>query len=168
MQDVAMPALRVLTAADATAYNAFLREGVLAHPDTLRIAPSDIAAAPFKTDASADGCTFAAQAADGSWLGVVTVEREAGREKRRHIAWIYRMYVAQSAAGRGIGRALLSAALARARELPGVSKVNLTVAAHNERAVALYEGAGFREFAREADAFRDPAPRTELSMACVL
>lgn len=162
------PALRVLTAADAAAYNAFLIEGVLAHPDTLRIAPRDIAASPFKTEAGAHGCTFAAHAEDGTLLGVVTVEREAGREKRRHIAWIYRMYVAQRAAGQGVGRALLGAALARARELPGVSKVNLTVAAHNARAVALYESAGFREFAREPDAFRDVEPRTELSMTCVL
>ncbi|HVY28388.1 MAG TPA: N-acetyltransferase [Polyangiaceae bacterium] len=168
MYGSAPPALRVLTSADAAAYNAFLSEGVLAHPDTLRISPGDIARAPFKTEGGAEGCTFAACADDGTWLGVVTVEREAGREKRRHIAWIYRMYVARSASGRGIGRALLQAALGRARELPGVTKVNLTVAAHNERAVALYESAGFREFAREPDAFRDEVPRTELSMTCVL
>jgi len=79
MQASATPALRVLTAADAAAYNAFLGEGVLAHPDTLRISPGDIARAPFKTESGAEGCTFAACAEDGSFLGVVTVEREAGR-----------------------------------------------------------------------------------------
>jgi ribosomal protein S18 acetylase RimI-like enzyme len=160
--------LRVLGADDAAAYNTFLRRGVLAHPDTLRISPADIAAAPFKTEHGDAGSTFAACDANGNWLGVVTVEREAGREKRRHIAWIYRMYVAQHAAGQGVGRALLAAAIARAGELSGVTKLNLTVAAHNARAVALYEAAGFSTFSREPDAFRDPEPRTELSMSRVL
>lgn len=157
-----------LSAADAEAYNAFLLRGVQAHPDTLRISPRDIAAVPFKTASGAEGSTFVARRPDGAWLGVVTVEREEGREKRRHIAWVLRMYVSAEAAGAGIGRALLERAVTRARELPGVEKLNLTVAAHNERAVGLYGSLGFREFAREIDAFRDSAPRTEVSMSLVL
>jgi ribosomal protein S18 acetylase RimI-like enzyme len=160
--------VRVLEASDATAYNDFFRQGTLAHPDTLRITPGDIAAAPFKTDHGAEGSTFVAQDAAGAWLGVVTLAREQGREKRRHIAWVLRMYVAASGAGAGVGRALLQAALHRARELPGVEKVNLTVAAHNARAVGLYESVGFRSFGREEDAFRDPTPRAELSMSLKL
>jgi RimJ/RimL family protein N-acetyltransferase len=160
--------LRALAAADSEAYNAFFRRGALAHPDTLRISPADIAAAPFQTAASERGCTLLAEAADGRWLGVVTLERETGREKRQHIAWLLRMYVPVESAGRGVGRALLRAAIARARELPGVSKLNLTVAAHNARAVRLYESEGFRTFAREVDAFRDSEPRTELTLALTL
>jgi len=160
--------IQTLTAEDAAAYNEFFRLGVLAHPDTLRIAPADFATTPFKTMHGAEGSTLVAQGLDGSWLGVVTVEREAGREKRRHLAWILRMYVAQHSSGRGVGRLLLNAAVARARELPGVAKVNLTVAAHNQRAVRLYESVGFRTFATEEDAFRDPEPRTELTMALKL
>jgi RimJ/RimL family protein N-acetyltransferase len=153
-----------LVAEDAPAYNAFLTRGVREHPDTLRISERDIAAAPFRT-APTDGATFAARALDGAWLGVVTVEREQGREKRCHIAWILRMYVTRESAGAGVGRALLRRALEHGRELPGVAKLNLTVAAHNERAVALYESEGFRTFAHEEDAFRDAAPRSELSMS---
>ena len=100
-------------------------------------------------------------------MGVVTVEREA-REKRRHVVWVQRMYVARAVSGAGIGRALLAAALARARSLPGVEKVNLTVAAHNARAIALYEASGFKEVGREPDAFRDGEQRTELTMALLL
>jgi len=158
--------VRVLSASDAARYNDFLRQGVRAHPDTLRISPADIDAAPFKTEHGADGSSFVAERSDGQWLGVVTAEREQGREKRRHIAWVFRMYVAQS--GGGVGRLLLRAALGRARELPGVVKVNLTVAAHNARAVGLYESEGFRTIAREDDAFRDPNPRTELTMTLTL
>lgn len=160
--------VRALSAEDAPRYNDFFRQGVLAHPDTLRIAPDDMAAAPFKTANGAEGTTFVAEQPDGRWLGVVTLEREQGREKRRHIAWVLRMYVAESSAGAGLGRQLLRAALQRARQLPGVAKVNLTVAAHNARAVGLYESEGFRVIAREEDAFRDPTPRTELTMTCAL
>lgn len=160
--------VRVLEAGDAPSYNDFFSQGTLAHPDTLRITAGDIAAAPFKTDHGTAGATFVAEGTAGDWLGVVTVEREQGREKRRHVAWILRMYVAQSSAGAGVGRALLQAAIRRARELPGVEKVNLTVAAHNARAIGLYESVGFRSFGREEDAFRDAAPRAELSMTLKL
>ncbi len=157
-----------LGADDATAYNAFFSKGAEQHPDTLRISPADVAATPFTTRESDEGVTLVARDAQGIWLGVVTVEREAGREKRRHLAWILRMYVTSERAGRGVGRALLGAALERARQIPGVAKVNLTVAEQNERAVRLYESVGFRAFAREVDAFRDSAPRTELTMALPL
>jgi ribosomal protein S18 acetylase RimI-like enzyme len=157
--------IRALTQADAGAYNAFFERGVQAHPDTLRIAPEDFATAPFSTTPTADALTLAAVRDDGTWLGVVTVEREGGRAKRRHVAWILRMYVAAEHVGKGVGRALLRTALERAAVIPGVAKVNLTVAAHNDAAVALYRSEGFEPFAREEDAFRDPHPRAELSMS---
>lgn len=164
------PSYRIATldADDAPAYNEFLRRGILAHPDTLRIAESDVLATPFATADTEDGATLVACADDGRWLGVVTVQRESDRQKRRHIAWIYRMYVAAEFAGAGVGRSLLTAALGRARAIPGVSKVNLTVAAHNLGAIRLYTSAGFREFARENDAFRSPAKQTEVSMSLSL
>jgi ribosomal protein S18 acetylase RimI-like enzyme len=46
--------------------------------------------------------------------------------------------------------------------------VNLTVAAHNARAVGLYGSEGFQLIGREEDAFRDPTPRTELTMSLSL
>lgn len=156
--------LAVLGPGDAPAYNAFLARGVREHPDTLRISERDIAAVPFATT-SPEGVTLVARGADAQWLGVVTVEREQGREKRRHIAWILRMYVSAESAGAGVGRALLRRAIEHARELPGVAKLNLTVAGHNQRAVGLYGSEGFVTFAREEDAFRDAEPRTELSMS---
>jgi RimJ/RimL family protein N-acetyltransferase len=152
---------------DAAAYNAFLRQGTLDHPSTLRISPADIDRAPFRTDSNSEGATFVARDREGRWLGVVSLEREA-REKRRHVVWVQRMYVARSFSGAGIGRALLTAALVRARSLPGAEKVNLTVAAHNDRAIALYEAAGFHEIGREPDAFRDEEQRTELTMTFLL
>jgi RimJ/RimL family protein N-acetyltransferase len=150
---------------DGPAYNDFFAEGAARHPDTLRISPADVRTAPFRPEHGANGATLVARDASNSWLGVVTVERELGREKRRHIAWVLRMYVEERHSGKGVGSALLSAAIEHARQLPGVAKVNLTVAEHNARAVRLYESAGFRVFAREVDAFRDAEPRTELTMS---
>jgi GNAT superfamily N-acetyltransferase len=161
-------AILEIAGAHQASYNAFLTAAVEAHPDTLRISARDIAAAPFSTEPNADRGTFAAIADDGTWLGVVTIEREGEREKRRHVAWVLRMVVVARFAGHGIGRALLRTAVARARTMPGVAKVNLTVAAHNARAVHLYESEGFRVFSREVDAFRDIEPRTELTMSLAL
>jgi len=146
--------LRALTGYEATAYNEFFSAGARAHPATLRIAPGDMAARPFATAETEDAVTLVALGPEGQWLGVVAVERELGRQKRRHVAWLVRMYVTQEAAGQGIGRELLRAGIQRARRMPGIAKLNLTVAASNERAVKLYESEGFRVFSRETDAFR--------------
>jgi GNAT superfamily N-acetyltransferase len=162
------PAVIELQPADAARYNEFLLRGVEQHPSTLRIAPSDVLSAPFSTPNGPESTTFVAQDSDGAWLGIVTVEREQGRLKRRHIAWVLRMYVDARSSGGGIGRALLRAAIVRARSWAGVDKLNLTVAAQNERAVGLYGSEGFQVFAREEDAFRDEAPRTELTMSLSL
>jgi len=149
-------ALRLLRATDGPAYAEYFARGTLSHPDTLRIAPSDFAQAPFSVEPTADAATFAAVELDASgvdrWLGVGAVERERGRIKRRHIAWIVRMLVTEP--GRGVGRALLRGLRAHAATMPGVAKLNLTVAAHNVAAVHLYTSEGFREFGREDDAFR--------------
>lgn len=159
--------LQALTPADAPRYNAFLRAGCERHPDTLRISSADISAAPFATARSVESCTLVALSSEGEWLGVGTLEREQGRTKRRHIAWILRMYVAEP--GRGIGRSLLRELKALAVAMPGVSKLNLTVAAHNAAAVELYRSEGFREFSREDDAFRAAGQSiSELSLSCPL
>ncbi|HKZ49097.1 MAG TPA: GNAT family N-acetyltransferase [Thermoplasmata archaeon] len=59
-------------------------------------------------------------------------------------AFVYDLWVEEAARGRGVGRQLLDAAFARARER-GFWKVKLEVSAANERARRLYEAAGFQE-----------------------
>ena len=56
---------------------------------------------------------------------------------------LQRLYVETELHGRGIGRALLTAALAHPR-LARTPRVHLQVWEENERAVRLYESAGFR------------------------
>lgn len=56
--------------------------------------------------------------------------------------------------GHGRGRALVSAALAWARDQATLAWVDLGVFAHNHAARALYQAHGFREVGRTADRFR--------------
>jgi ribosomal protein S18 acetylase RimI-like enzyme len=82
-------------------------------------------------------------------VGWVDVERVPW-EGMRHVGRLG-MGLLPAYRGRGLGGALLQAAL-RASAHAGVTRVELEVDASNERAVALYRAAGFREEGRKVDA----------------
>jgi ribosomal protein S18 acetylase RimI-like enzyme len=82
---------------------------------------------------------------DGEMAGSVACERELKR-KLRHRANIVGMYVRESFTRQGIGRQLLASSLAQARLAQGLEMLTLTVTASNERAVRLYERAGFKVY----------------------
>ena len=63
------------------------------------------------------------------------------------------MVVAQEWRGRGVGSALLASAIESARA-HGLHKVSLSVFAHNERAIALYQKFGFVEEGRRVKQYR--------------
>jgi ribosomal protein S18 acetylase RimI-like enzyme len=54
--------------------------------------------------------------------------------------------VQAQAAGRGIGRALLAACIEQAQAADGIELLTLSVTSSNQRAVRLYEGAGFERY----------------------
>jgi ribosomal protein S18 acetylase RimI-like enzyme len=60
------------------------------------------------------------------------------------------LYVAVSARRRGLGRALVGAALARARER-GARRIELDTIETNVRAIALYESLGFSARSKGSD-----------------
>jgi RimJ/RimL family protein N-acetyltransferase len=64
------------------------------------------------------------------------------------------MYVVPERTGEGIGRALLDALVARARAIPGLTGLVLTVTDGNGGARRLYERAGFAFAGREPEAVR--------------
>jgi len=76
------------------------------------------------------------------------------RIKQRHKALLFGMFVAPEVAGRGIGRMLLAACIERARTIPDLDLVNLTVTTTNARSYGFYAAAGFRTFGIEEDAIR--------------
>lgn len=93
---------------------------------------------------------------DGEALvGMVTFLRESGL-KDQHKGAIIGMYVAPEARGRGVGRALLLAAIDRARAMPGLEQIQLGVVTRNTAARALYLSLGFVVYGTEPHALKLP------------
>ena len=88
---------------------------------------------------------------DGRVVGFAGLHVRDG--KRRHTAWLG-IAVHDEFAGRGVGRALMTA-LARARRQAGSasSRVDLEADASNERAIAMYRQFGFVEEGRQKKAY---------------
>lgn len=140
---------------DHVRYANFLAQGLAEHPDVFRLTVADEQAAPFVTRGTPDSFTLIATNDADDWLGVVSFERDGPtREKLRHKGLLFRMYVAPLAAGRGVGRALIGAVIDRARTLPGMEQINLTVVATNDRAKRLYESVGFVRYGLEPRAIK--------------
>ena len=64
------------------------------------------------------------------------------------------MYVAPEYAGRGIGRRLLRAAVARCLDWRGVEQIQLSVTGGNQRAQRLYSAMGFERYGLEKNALK--------------
>ena len=88
-------------------------------------------------------------------VGTVALEF-SGKPKTRHKALVIGMYSAPAARGKGVGRALLEAAIEHARAKAGLLTLVLTVTEGNEPAVNLYRSAGFQTIGVEPMAIRTP------------
>jgi ribosomal protein S18 acetylase RimI-like enzyme len=64
------------------------------------------------------------------------------------------MYVDSEHRGRGVGRALLEALIERARALPDLRQIQLSVTASQAAARRLYESLGFVPYGREPASLR--------------
>ncbi|MBG9388928.1 GNAT family N-acetyltransferase [Caenimonas aquaedulcis] len=101
---------------------------------------------------AADNTMFWGACEGAQLCGMVGLERET-REKARHKATVVGMYVAPENAGAGVGRGLVDALLAHARDA-GLELLVLTVTEGNAAATRLYEAAGFRSFGIEPRAIK--------------
>ena len=79
---------------------------------------------------------------DGEVSGYVTLGRATELRASDHVVHVLGLAVAESAQGRGVGRALVHAAAAEARAR-GARRLTLRVLGHNTRARHLYERCGF-------------------------
>ena len=140
-------AVRELRGADAEAYRE-LRLHVLARHD--EAFTSDAVAEAIRTAQSYAGRlgenndgSFTLGAFRGDTLvGAISCERDA-RSKVRHVGHLIGMMVQGDEQGRGVGRALLDALIARAAADSELHLLTLTVTAGNAAAERLYERAGF-------------------------
>lgn len=133
------------------------REALESHPLTFSSSTADdrVLKAEFVEYSSRSGATSAIFGAvdNDQWGGMVGVYRIEGR-KERHRAQLWGMYVTPAMRRRGIGVALLAAAIEHARNWPGVSQVHLSVTGAAGEARKLYERAGFRAWGCEPRALQ--------------
>lgn len=142
-----MPALEVrpLALPDAEAFLALRREALEAEPLAFSASP--------ETDRALDPELLRARLADpgenvvlgafaGELAGAIGVYRDPAL-KAAHKAHVWGLYVRPAHRGRGAGGALLSAAIAFARGLPGVRQVHLGVSESAQDALRLYRRHGF-------------------------
>lgn len=100
---------------------------------------------------------------EGKVVGSIYLDADEGR--RRHVG-VIGMAVHDAYAGRGVGTALMKAALSLADDWLNLKRIELSVYADNTRAIALYERFGFeREGLFRAYAWRDGAYVDSLAMA---
>jgi len=148
--------IRPLTSADTDAYRTIRLRMLREHPEAFGDSaeererePETVFRERFVSRIEAPD-RFVLGAFDGEALvGTVGFYRHGGA-KVAHKGGIWGMYVAPEARGRGVGMALLEAAVARiAATCPGVSWLQLGVATVNGPAQRLYERAGFRTYGVE-------------------
>lgn len=98
-------------------------------------------------------------------VGIAGVRRSETR-KYRHKAYLWGVYVDPDSRGTGVGKTLLSEAIGFARNMRGVTQLNLTVTADNPVAIRVYESLGFDAFGREPDSLcADGTLHDELHMS---
>jgi RimJ/RimL family protein N-acetyltransferase len=81
-------------------------------------------------------------------VGMVGFYRELSL-KRRHKGWIWGVFVAPAARGRGVAKKLMQATIDRAKALLGLDMILLTVSAEQPVPRRLYDSLGFRSFGIE-------------------
>ena len=138
----------------ASAYRALMLEAYAAHPDAFTSSVAERAALPLSwwearladDPMPADVVLGASESA--VLVGVAGLSFEK-REKARHKATLFGMYIHPDHRDQGLGRKLVRALLEFARSRPGVTIVQLTVSEGNLAAEALYRQGGFVPFGLE-------------------
>ena len=143
-----------LTPEHAATYRNLMLEAYAHHPDAFTSSVQERAAlslswweARLSGAAIADEIVFGSFV-DGELLGVAGLAF-VQREKTKHKASLFGMYVRDRCRSMGLGGQLLDAVLTHASSRPGVKLIQLTVTEGNLAASALYKRKGFVQFGLE-------------------
>ncbi|RSD26606.1 GNAT family N-acetyltransferase [Mesobacillus subterraneus] len=148
--------IRRLNAGDAEKYRITRHEALRTNPEAFSSSYEDemsyeVAEYRYRLERQST-YTFGALDQD-RLVGIVTLVPE-GKQKLKHRAPIFAMYVTPGVRGQGIGRFLMNTALKQAAELMQVEQVYLTVTASNEAAKKLYTSLGFKTYGVDRNAMR--------------
>lgn len=145
-------AIRLLAPHDANAYRALRLRALREYPEAFTSTEAEESARPedwshnrLMADPGAPHDFMVGAFEDGVLLGMVGLQGRY-RPKERHNATVVGMFVAPERATRGLGMALMQELLARARDLPDLVQLDLTVTQGNQRAQDLYERCGFTRY----------------------
>lgn len=146
--------VRRLTEADAGIYRVVRLRALREEPEAFGSSYEEALARPLESLARRlrDTVTLGAFN-DAALVGTITFQREEG-VKERHKGTITGMYVASEMRGLGLGRELLRETISRARVLPDLEQVNLSVVTANVPARSLYLSVGFEVYGLERRALK--------------
>ena len=150
--------IRLLEPSDAKHYFELRLEALKENPEAFATSYEEVISKPNpveqyeKSFAQTNQYNFGAFK-DEKLIGMVTLLPET-KEKLKHKANIFAMYVTPGQRGNGLGRALLGAAIKQAHKMEGISKVNLTVVSINHSAKGLYQKFGFKSYGLEEKALK--------------
>lgn len=149
-----MADVRRLVPAQAGAYRALMLDAYARHPDAFTSSVAQREALPLswwenRLDSGLQALELVLGAFAGDTLAGVAGLSFESRDKVRHKATLFGMYVPDAHRRAGLGQSLVQAALAQARARAGVRQVLLTVTQGNQAAQGLYERCGFRAFGVE-------------------
>ncbi|HEY8102686.1 MAG TPA: GNAT family N-acetyltransferase [Burkholderiaceae bacterium] len=137
--------IRLATPSDAEIYDAFMEAMFAENLDTLPYRSQNTSIdlmRQFLKKCSEDHSALFLAENDDRIIGGIGISR-IDQPNRNHVSTLG-MNVADGWRGKGIGRAMLSHALAWADATPSVERIELEVTAHNEPAIHLYRAFGFQ------------------------
>lgn len=146
-------ALRRLRGEDAPAFRQIRLQALHEHPEAFGASWEEEQDQPESRFAERleNGHVIGGILGENTIVGTIGISRSKG-QKTQHIGSIWGMYVTPAARGKGLARQLLNAAMAEFG--PSVRSVRLCVESNNDPAIKLYESAGFKRWALEAEALK--------------
>jgi GNAT superfamily N-acetyltransferase len=143
--------IRQLDKADAAAYRRLRLESFRESPfafsesyeDESKKTEADFANDLTSSGEPAERFVLGAFSEDLQLIGFVTFKRDL-RAKARHKSMIYAMYTTAGARRQGVGRALVTEVISRARRLEGLEQIHLWVLHGTTSAADFYRKLGFQ------------------------
>ncbi|WLH45160.1 GNAT family N-acetyltransferase [Pseudomonas beijingensis] len=148
--------IRRLRASDALVYRELMLQAYALHPQAFTSSVSERAKLPINWWEARLGSrldVLLGAFVEQELVGIVGLALEP-REKARHKALLFGMYVADAHRHQGLGHQLVQAALDEARRHTFLRLVQLTVTAGNDPALKLYQRCGFVLYGLEPMAIR--------------